>query len=571
MAGLVAAATTMPAMLTQLTVRDFAIVEAVELVLGAGLTVVSGETGAGKSLLVDALLLLSGTRADTGVVRAGCERAELSAAFDLDALPAVRAWLTEHDLDDEDQCLLRRVIRSEGASRAWVNGRPVPAQTLAQLAAQLVEIHGQHEHQALLDRGAQLTLLDRHGRHGAALATVASTAHRWRDLERQRKDLGRRGGDDAGHLAHLRHELAELQRHALSAEALADLEQEHHRLAHQGDTLAACAESRRLLDDEGAALAQLVRARQLMENAAAGDRSLAAVIDLLAAAEVEIRESVQALDRHLDGADLDPDRLSHIDTQLSRLHDLARKHRIAVAQLPERRDALAEELAMAENAGQALAQLDAEQAQALADWREAASALARARQDTAARLSSQVTALMAELGMAGGEFRIDLERIVDDQPDPLGSERCEFVVSANPGQPLRPLRKVASGGELSRIALAIEVAALGDDPVPTMVFDEVDSGVGGAVAEILGQKLRRLGNHAQVLCVTHLPQVAAQGHQHIRVYKHAAQGQTQTQLDLLDAEARLQEVARMLGGVALTDATYAHARQMLESAGREAD
>ncbi|MFB9068895.1 DNA repair protein RecN [Pseudofulvimonas gallinarii] len=556
-------------MLTQLTVRDFAIVEAVELTLGAGLTVVSGETGAGKSLLVDALLLLSGTRADSGVVRAGCERAELAAAFDLAALPAVRAWLAERDLDDDDQCLLRRVIRSEGASRAWINGRPVPAQTLAELATQLVEIHGQHEHQALLDRAAQLDLLDRHGDHGTVLAQVARTAGAWRDLERQRKELARQGGSDPRHLDHLRHELAELQRHALAAEALAELEQEHHRLSHQGDTLAACADARRLLDDEGAVLSQLVRARQQLENAAGGDPGLGAVIELLAAAEVEVRESVQALDRHLDGADLDPDRLAQIDAQLSRLHDLARKHRVPVPQLAERRDALAEELASAENAGEALAQLDTRQAGALSSWREAAARLSRARRDTAARLSAQVTALMAELGMAGGAFRIELDDTGDGVPDPMGSERCEFLVSANPGQPLRPLRKVASGGELSRIALAIEVAALGDDPVPTMVFDEVDSGVGGAVAEILGQKLRRLGGHAQVLCVTHLPQVAAQGHRHIRVHKQAQEGHTRTQLDLLDDEARLQEIARMLGGVELTEATYAHARQMLERARQE--
>lgn len=557
----------MPAMLTQLTVRDFAIVEAVEISLAAGLTVVSGETGAGKSLLVDALLLLSGARADSSVVRAGCDRAELTADFNLAALPAVRAWLAEHELDDDDQCLLRRVVRSEGASRAWINGRPVPAQTLAALAAQLVEIHGQHEHQALLDRLAQLDLLDRHGRHSDLIARVAETAGHWRELEKRRQALSARTGDDGQHLDHLRHALAELQRHALAPDALEALEQEHHRLSHQGDTLAACAEARQLLDDDDSAvLSQLGRARQRLEQAAHGDSSLGAIIELLAAADVELRESVQALDRHLDGADLDPERLKQIDAQLSRLHDLARKHRVPVSQLSERRDALASELALAENADQELAQLDARQAQARAAWSTAADALSAARASTAERLSSQVTTLMAELGMAGGRFQIQLETAEDASPDPLGRERCEFLVSANPGQPLRPLRKVASGGELSRIALAIEVAALGDDPVPTMVFDEVDTGVGGAVAEILGQKLRRLGSHAQVLCVTHLAQVAAQGHQHLRVHKQARNGQTRTQLDPLEGDSRVQEIARMIGGVELTDTTFAHARQMLDRA-----
>lgn len=554
-------------MLTQLTVRDFAIVEAVEIPLGSGLTVVSGETGAGKSLLVDALLLLSGARADSGVVRTGCDRAELTAEFDLSTLPAVRAWLAEHELDDDEQCLLRRVIRSEGASRAWINGRPVPAQTLADLATQLVEIHGQHEHQALLDRLAQLALLDRHGEHDDALAAVADTAAQWRELERQRKTLSARTGNDGEHIERLRHDLAELQRHALAADALAALEQEHHRLSHQGDTLAACAEARRLLDDDDtAALSLLARARQQLEQAVRGDDSLGGIIELLAGAEVELRESVQTLDRHLDAADLDPDRLARIDAQLSRLHDLARKHRVPVAQLAGRRDELAAELALAENADHELAQLDTLRSRALADWRAAAEVLSSARQVTAHRLSGEVTALMAELGMTGGQFRIQLDAGGDDTPDPLGRERCEFMVSANPGQPLRPLRKVASGGELSRIALAIEVAALGNDPVPTMVFDEVDTGVGGAVAEILGQKLRRLGAHAQVLCVTHLAQVAAQGHRHIRVHKRASDGQTRTRLDVLDGDARVQEIARMLGGVELTDTTFAHAQQMLDRA-----
>lgn len=553
-------------MLTQLTVRDFAIVDHVDLALGPGLTVVSGETGAGKSLLVDALLLLSGARADSGVVRAGCERAELNAAFDLSALPRVRAWLAGNDLDDEDQCLLRRVIRGEGSSRAWINGRPVPLQTLAELAAQLVQIHGQHGHQALLQRAGQLALLDRHGRHARELDAVAAAAGRWRDLDRQRQALATRSALPAADLERLRHEVAELERHALAADALAELEQEHHRLSHLGDTLAACAQARGLLDDDGAVLSQLARARQQLEQALRGDPGLAAVAELLSAAEVELREAVQALDRHLDGVDLDPDRLAQVDARLSRLHELARRHRVPVAQLVDHRDALAGELAQAENAGEELARLDLQLQQALDDWRRAAATLRKAREATAARLSAKVTALMDELGMAGGSFRIALEDSGDGHPDPLGSERCEFLVSANPGQPLRPLRKVASGGELSRIALAIEVAALGDDPVPTMVFDEVDSGVGGAVAEILGRKLRQLGGHAQVLCVTHLPQVAAQGHHHVRVQKQAEKGQVRTCLEVLDGEARVQEVARMLGGVALTETTYAHARQMLAGA-----
>ncbi len=555
-------------MLTSLNVRDFAIVEAVEVGFGPGLTVVSGETGAGKSLLVDALLLLSGARADSTMVRAGRERAELSASFDLSALPAVREWLAERELDDDQDCLLRRVIRSEGASRAWINGRPVPAQTLAELAAQLVEIHGQHEHQALLDRGSQLRLLDLHGGHEAVLAEVAEHSGRWLELEQQRRRLAERAGDDGSRVDLLRHDLAELQAQALEPDALASLEREHHRLAHQGGTIEACAEAASLLDgdDERSLLAGLARTRHCLDRAIGGDPGLAPTAELLTSAEVELREAALQLASYLDDADSDPQRLQQLDRQLARLHELGRKHRLPPEALAARRDQIATELAELESAGQRLHQLTKDQQAARSAWHDAATRLSRQRQTTAKRLSTEVSALMAELGMAGGCFEVALEPASGDSPDRLGMERAEFLVSANPGQPPRPLRKVASGGELSRIALAIEVAALGEDPVPTMVFDEVDSGVGGAVAEILGQKLRRLGEHVQVLCVTHLAQVAAQGHQHLFVAKHAVNGQTQTTISRLGDQPRVQEIGRMLGGIEITDTTLAHARQMLDLA-----
>lgn len=555
-------------MLTQLTVRDFAIVEAVEVSFDRGLTVVSGETGAGKSLLVDALLLLAGARADSGVVRAGCERAELSAAFDLSSLPAIREWLVEHELDDADDCLLRRVIRSEGASRAWINGRPVPAQTLAGLASQLIEIHGQHEHQALLDRPSQLTLIDSHGDHQALLAAVAHHADHWREIEQRRLSLSQRTGDDGERIERLRHHLKELQASALAPDALQALEAEHHRLAHQGEAIEACIGARELLDGdhESSALATLSRIRQLIEKSLAVDPTLANLATTLANADIELREASMALDAFLDGTDLDPARLTVVDAQLARLHDLARKHRVPASELMAQRDRVAGELAASENAEFDLAGLAQEQQSALDSWCASADVLSDARRAIAKRLSGEVTALMGELGMAGGQLAIELEPVQSTEPDRLGRERVEFMVSANPGQPLRALRKIASGGELSRIALAIEVAALGDDPVPTMIFDEVDTGVGGAVAEILGQKLRRLGGHAQVLCVTHLPQVASQGNHHLRVFKQTLDGRARTGIVELAGDDRVREIARMLGGVDITETTVAHARQMLAQA-----
>jgi DNA repair protein RecN (Recombination protein N) len=557
-------------MLTQLNVRDFAIVETVDLAFDRGLTVVSGETGAGKSLLVDALLLLSGGRADSGVVRGGCERAELSAAFDLSDLPHVREWLREHELDDDGECLLRRVIRSEGASKAWINGRPVPAQTLAQLAAQLVEIHGQHEHQALLDRASQLALLDAHAGHASLLAEVAAQADRWRALERQRRELAGRTGDDGERLALLRHQLQELSTAALSPDAFHALEAEHHRLAHRGDSIEACAAVRDRLDgdDELSLLPALGRMRNQMDRALAADPSLAEIAALLSSAEVELREASASLDAYLDGVELDPARFQQVEAQLSRLHELARKHRVPAAELAAQRERLADEVARAESAGEDLAVLARDIESAHSAWRDAAARLSRSRAVAASELAAAVTSIMAELGMAGGRLAIELEPVSGAEPDRSGAERVEFTVSANPGQPLRPLRKVASGGELSRIALAIEVAALGKDPVPTMIFDEVDTGIGGAVAEVLGQKLRQLGTEVQVLCVTHLPQVAAQGHRHVRVAKHSDGGHTRTRVTPLDARERVDEIARMLGGIEITEATLAHARQMLERAER---
>jgi DNA repair protein RecN (Recombination protein N) len=556
-------------MLTQLNVRDFAIIESAEIAFGAGMTVVTGETGAGKSLLVDALLLLTGARADSAAVRTGCERAELSAAFDLSRLPQARSWLVEHELDDDpDECQLRRVVRSEGASKAWINGRPVPMQTLAGFAALLIEIHGQHEHQALLDRGAQLTLLDAHGNHADLLQEVDRLASHWHALERQRRVLASGTGDEGERIALLGHHLRELQREALDPAALATLEQEHRRLAHQDEVVEACGLARALLDGESgdAALTAITQARAQLERASQRDGSLTEVAALVSGIGIELTEAIRQIDAYLGDADPDPERFRQIDAQLSRLHDLSRKHRVPVAELAQRRDRIADELAKLENAGRDLELLTEKQAHALDQWQEAATRLSHARKATAQQLARDASHLMDELGMAGGRFEVSLEPTASDLPDRLGRERIEFMVGANAGQPMRPLRKVASGGELSRIALAIEVAALGDDPVPTMIFDEVDAGIGGAVAEILGRKLRHLAGHAQVLCVTHLAQVAAQAHSHVLVRKDAHAGQTRTAVTALTGEARVQEIARMLGGVEITPTTLAHARQFLASA-----
>ncbi|HEX7111964.1 MAG TPA: DNA repair protein RecN [Mizugakiibacter sp.] len=554
-------------MLALLYVKNLAVVEEAEIVLGPGLTVVTGETGAGKSLLVDALLLLSGARADAGMVRAGCERAELAAEFDLAALPAARAWLEREELDDGDACRLRRVIRSEGSSRAWINGRPVSAAQLAELAELLVEIHGQHEHQALLSRTHQLELLGAFGELGAAAAEVRAQAQRWREIEARMHKLS--GGEDRdARLALLRHELGELERWALPPAALAELEAAHKRLANAGRLVEGTAGVSDMIDGDGEfALRRLLgRARGELERLAELDERLQPAIEAFDAADVQIGEAGAALTRYAQELELDPDRYAEVETHLTHLHDLARRHRVAMPDLHARTTELRAELEELEGAGAALEQLRAERARCEQAYATAAAALSKGRRAAAKRLGEAVSALMAELGMAGGHFEVALEPAAGDAPDPQGRERCEFLVSANPGQPPRALRKVASGGELARISLAIEVATLGLDAVATMVFDEVDAGIGGAVAEVVGQKLRALGSERQVLCVTHLPQVAAQGHAHLSVSKHSEGDSTRTRIATLDAGGRRDELARMLGGLEITRETRAHAKQMLDRA-----
>ncbi|MBX3693308.1 DNA repair protein RecN [Dokdonella sp.] len=554
-------------MLRSLYVKDFAVVDEAEIGFDQGLTVVTGETGAGKSLLVDALLLLAGGRADAAMVRHGCERAELSAEFDLDGHPELARWLREEELDEDGACQVRRVIRAEGSSRAWINGRPVTLAQLKTLGAGLVEIHGQHEHQALLDRHQQLALLDAFGRHEAERAAVAETARAWRDVGARIGALPH-GEDAAARIEWLEHQVAELEAHALAPSELEALEHEHRRLANAGQLVQGAAGIGESLDGDGEyALTRVLGRAQYEATRLAGlDPRLGDLVERLAEARIQLEEAADALSRYRDGLDLDPERLAEIDDRLARLHELARKHRRPMAELAAHGAHLREELDILRGAGTALAKLQRERENQAAAWATASKALTAARHRAADGLGAAVAMMLGELGMGKGRFEVVLEATDGNEPTPLGAERCEFLVSANPGQPPRPLRKIASGGELSRISLAIEVAALGLDEVGTMVFDEVDSGIGGAIAEVVGQKLRRLGSQRQVLCVTHLAQVAAQGHAHLKVSKSSDTAQTHTRIDRLDENARVDELARMLGGIEITATTRAHASQMLAQA-----
>ena len=555
-------------MLTQLRIRDFAIVEALELELAAGMTAVTGETGAGKSILVDAIGLLLGDRADSGVIRHGADRADLSAAFDLERLPAARAWLAERDLDRDRECHLRRVVAAgNGRSRNYINGVPQPAQALRELGELLVDIHGQHEHQSLLRREAQRQLLDDYAGHQALAATVAEQCRTWMRLRQELRQLQQAGSDRDARLDILRHHLRELAALNLAEGEVAELESEQRRLAHASQLLET---GQQLLNgltesDETAIADRLNLSLRELDGLIRLDARLTPVSELLNAALIQLQEASSELRGYVEALDLDPAHLARVEQRLTAAHHLARKHRLAAEELPGLRTRFEAELDTLEHSETRLESLQQAVQDALTGYRASAGQLGEQRMAAAQDLGERISRALAGLGMPGGRFAIALERL--DKPTPGGLETVEFQVSANPGQPLRPLSKVVSGGELSRISLAIQVITAHAARIPTLIFDEVDTGIGGGVAEVVGKQLRELGGARQVLCVTHLPQVAAQAHQQFKVEKQTDGERTHTQVLTLDASERVTEIARMLGGLELTANTLAHAREMVAKAG----
>jgi len=552
-------------MLKHLHIRDFAVIEELDIPFNAGMTVLTGETGAGKSILVGALGLVLGDRSDSGIVRAGCERTEITAIFDIENKNEIQCVLAEQEMDCEDELILRRVINKDGRSRAYVNGSSVPAQLLRSLGECMVDIHGQHTHQSLLKADVQRNLLDEFGNHPQKLNETKDAWKVWHANELEIQALSGDNRDHDAQIALLQYQIQELQALNPGKSKFSEVEEEYGKLANANRLLEVCQQTLlQLSEDERSTQGQISHHLNELQEIQKFDPSLANVIELLNGASIQIGEASDELRHYLDGLELDPERLKMVEDMLAAFHDMARKHKIQPETLSDHLVTLQDELSKLENSEARFNELIALQQTSIENYRKAASILSQCRQQAARKLSHDISKKLIDLGMPGGQFSIEVNDIEKDMPLQNGMDKIDYLVSLNPGQPLQPLSKVASGGELSRISLAIQVTGSKDKGIPTLIFDEVDSGIGGGVAEIVGKLLHRLSDKRQVFCVTHLPQVASQGDHHLQVAKATHAGTTLTRVGELNDEERIDEIARMLGGVKISEQTLAHAKEMLK-------
>ncbi|WP_295678570.1 DNA repair protein RecN [uncultured Nevskia sp.] len=560
-------------MLRSLHIRNLAIIDELSLDWSSGFTVLTGETGAGKSILIDALGLVIGLRADATLVRAGSERAEVSAEFSVNDCADAAAWLAERELLEagSDDCAIRRIVHAEGRTRAFVNGSPVSATELRELGERLVEIFGQGDSRSLLLGDAQRQALDDAGRHAEPLAAVATAAQALQRIERDIEQLRSAQSRDPAQVEYLRFQLQELDALSLSVDELPELDAEHRRLANAGRLLDEGNGAQQLLyGDEVSVYDQLSRALSSLHGLVPLHEGFAEAETLTAGAQAQVREAADSLRRLIERLDLDPERLAIVENRLTAIHDLARKHRVRADELFARHAELQSELAVLEDAGAALGRLEVQRKTALASYTAAAATLTAARRKAAIVLAKAVTARVRELGMPNAKFVVAVEPLARDKPTSHGVDLVRFDFSANPGQPPRPLAKVASGGELSRISLALQVSLLSEAGAATQIFDEVDAGIGGVTADVVGRQLRALGARRQVLCVTHLAQVAARGLDHFGIAKSVRDGHTYTRVQRLDAPARVSELSRMLGGDGSSGSTVTLAKELLGQAATDA-
>lgn len=552
-------------MLTHLSVSNFTLVESLELEIAPGMTAITGETGAGKSILLDALGLALGDRADPDRVRTGAERADIHASFDISTIPAAHEWLVEHDLKIDDECLLRRTVTSEGRSRAYINGHPATLQQLKGLGERLLDIHSQHAHQSLLKKDNHRRLLDEFGQLQELALQVGQTHNQWLQLQQQFTLLRDNSEEMSARFQLLSYQVEELDMLDLSEGEITELESEQKRLANADTILRNSQQLAELCTDEQYGLLEAFnKALHLLSEMPEKTGHLLEAEQLLMSAQIQAQEAQRELDSHIDGFELDPERLQTVEERLSSCYEIARKHRVQPEELLELHQTLSEELQQLSGGDAKLEELEQQVNDALASYHQLAAKLSKQRHKAAKQLSREINEQLQALAMKNALLEVacntDAERTSSH-----GLDDIEFLISTNPGQPPRPLAKVASGGELSRVSLAIQVITARSSTIPTLVFDEVDVGIGGATGDVVGQLLRQLGDQGQVICVTHLAQVASKAHQHLQVSKASNKKSTQSTLVPLVGDSRIEEIARMMGGTKITEQSLAHAREMAEA------
>ncbi len=549
-------------MLTHINITNYTIVSSLEMEFQAGMTVITGETGAGKSIMLDALGLCLGDRADPKAVRHGCERAEINAQFDISHIPAAKAWLSERDLLQGDECLLRRIVTAEGRSRAYINGSASTLLDCGDFGELLIDIHSQHAHQSLLRKDNQRHILDAFAGHQALASQLEQTASDWLRTRRELDLLSSAQDEHNARAQLLAYQVEELDQLALQEGELPTLEEEQKTLANAEHILHSAHAALELCDAQESGTRH---AWQLLQDEAHPNKAIGGARELLDSAAIQLTEAKGEIQAYIDQVQIDPQRLEEVEQRLASFYDIARKHKIKPEEIPERHAGLADELKGLTDGGQHIEQLDQDMATLAEAYQRDAQTLGKQRKAASKKLVKQIAAQLGGLAMEQCKFEIALTPRESANPHPQGCEDIEFMISTNPGAPTQPLGKIASGGELSRISLAIQVVTSSVGTQASLVFDEVDVGIGGAVAESVGSLLRTLSERAQVLCVTHLPQVAAQGHQHLQVSKSSDKDSANTTMTLLDDQEKVQEIARMLGGKKITEQSMAHAQEMVES------
>lgn len=552
-------------MLTHIHIRDFAIIDELDLELHQGMTALTGETGAGKSILLDAIGLVLGDKADSGSIRHGAKKAEITLTIDITYIPHARKWLEDSELDnDEDECILRRVIAATGKSRAFINGSPVTLALIRELGEQMVDIHGQHEHQSLMKRESQRHMLDDFSGNESLLQHTRNSWRKWKMLDERLHTLSSENQQHQERMDLLRFQTRELENLALEDNEPVTLDEELNRLAN-ADQLRTVTEQSydQLYDAEPSLYSTISQQIQELTPLIGIDNRLAAPLELLNSVQIQLQEAAYLLRDYTRELELDPQRLQWVESRIADIRTMARKHRMEPELLPGHLAQLQAELNTLDSDDYDIEAVQQQLDEAAENYRQQASKLSAKRRKAAEKLSAGVSKAMQELGMQGGVFAIQVTPDSGTTFLPQGTDHIEFVVSANPGQPLKPLTKVASGGELSRISLAIQIIAAQKLTLPALIFDEVDTGIGGGIAEVVGKQLRALSHNRQVLCVTHLPQVASQAHQHYLISKNKEKTSTSTRVSQLSQPDRIEEVARMIGGIEITDATRALAEEML--------